>query len=260
MTLTAPLARALRRWRRPVDDLLGPIPRPPWAPAGNMRDVLARQWIHGRGVEIGPLCCPLFVPRDAHVTYIDKWNEPALREQLREHPDLCRRPIVPTDVLDDGVTLRTVATESQDFVIANHFIEHVQDPIGVLRRHLDVLRPGGVLFLGVPDKRLTFDVRRPATPLEHLFRDHDEGPAWSFLDHVREYAELVEQQQGENLEARVAALAAQGEPSIHFHVWTLDDFAEFLVGLRQRLGWRFDIEALLLHRLMGEMLCVLRKP
>ena len=87
MTLTAPLSRALRRWRGPVDDLLGPIPRPPWASAGNLRDVLARQWIHGRGIEIGPLCCPLFVPRDAHVTYLDKWNEAALRD-LGPHPRL----------------------------------------------------------------------------------------------------------------------------------------------------------------------------
>ena len=72
-------------------------------------------------------------------------------------------------MIDDGETLATVPDSPRDFVIANHFIEHTEDPIAhAAATTLRVLRPGGVLYMAVPDKRFTFDVDRPVTPLEHL--------------------------------------------------------------------------------------------
>ena len=41
-------------------------------------------------------------------------------------------------------------TKAEDFIIANHFLEHAQDPIRTIKRHLEVLKPGGVLFLYLP--------------------------------------------------------------------------------------------------------------
>ncbi|MBY0526477.1 MAG: class I SAM-dependent methyltransferase [Gemmataceae bacterium] len=251
-----PLARLVGRG---PDLLVGPVPRPPWAPAGNPRDSLSRQFIRGHGIEIGALNCPLFVPRGVQVTYIDRWDTTTLREQLRDHHDYSRRPLVPVDRVDDGETLATLPTESQDFVIANHFIEHVPDPIRTIRRHLDVLRPEGILFLAVPDRRWTFDRKRQVTSLEHLHRDYEEGPEWSFLDHVREWAELVENRTGSDLEARIAALAAQGRPNIHYHVWTLHQLMELLPHLRKRLALGIDIEAVVHNQFMGEAIAVLRR-
>jgi len=31
------------------------------------------------------------------------------------------------------------------------FIEHFDEPVGVVVRHLDLLKPGGILLLGVPN-------------------------------------------------------------------------------------------------------------
>jgi SAM-dependent methyltransferase len=257
LRLTQRLARLYRRFRG-KSPLVGPISRPPWSPPGNLRDHLAREFIRGSGLEIGALYNPLFVPPGVRVTYVDRYPVAELRAQLAGHSHLRAVPLVPVDLLDDGETLGRVADASQDFVIANHFLEHAQDPVGTLRRHLQVLRTGGVLFLAVPDKRLTFDAPRPVTPLEHLYRDHEEGPGWSYLMHVREWAEHVERHGGAALEARVAQLAAENPP-IHFHVWTQEGLAEFLLDVRRRPALPFDVEAVVLNRVFLESICVLRK-
>ena len=42
-------------------------------------------------------------------------------------------PMLPcVDVVDDAQTLATFPDESVDFVIANHVLEHLEDPIGAL--------------------------------------------------------------------------------------------------------------------------------
>ena len=97
-----------------------------------------------------------------------------------------------------------------------------------------------MLYLAVPDKRLTFDRRRPVTALEHLYRDYHDGPAWSYMDHVREWASLVANLEGEAAEAETRRLGAN-QYSIHFHVWTQNELLEFLVDIRKNLALPFDI-------------------
>jgi SAM-dependent methyltransferase len=216
-------------------------PRPPAAPAADRRVWLAREFLRGSGLEIGALHNPLWLPPGVTVRYVDRLPVAELR---RHYPELGHLPLVDVHVVDDGETLATVGPASQDFIIANHFLEHTQDPIGTIRRHLDVLRPGGILYLAVPDKRWTFDVRRPVTPLAHLYRDHEDGPAASYLGHVREWAALVDGLGGEALEERVRRLVEMNY-SIHFHVWTERELLELLVNLRERLRLPFDVRAML---------------
>jgi SAM-dependent methyltransferase len=105
-------------------------------------------------------------------------------QELREHyPELNGLPLEEVDILDDGERLGTISDGSLDFVIANHFLEHCKDPLLTLSYFARVLRPGGIVYLAVPDKRHTFDVDRPVTSLDNLFRDHTEGlrpSSWSF--------------------------------------------------------------------------------
>jgi SAM-dependent methyltransferase len=200
--------------------------------------VLARNYLAGDGIEVGALHNPLPVPRTCRVRYADRMTVAELRKQ---YPNLDGLPLVPVDVVDDGERLATVPDGSQDFVIANHFLEHCQDPIGALTNFFRVLRPGGVLYMAVPDKRFTFDAKRPVTTLDHLRRDHAEGPDWSRAGHYDEYARLAHGC-GTDEEARgvAADMLARGY-SIHFHVWTQKELLELFLSLKDDLGFDFEV-------------------
>ena len=102
-------------------------------------------------------------------------------------------------------------------------------------QHTRVLRPGGVLFLANPDPRETFDRDRPLTTIEHLARDHRDGPAISRQEHYDEWVRVVERAPEPEVAARSAALR-DASYSIHFHVWTPSVFAELVSPLRPRGG------------------------
>lgn len=52
-----------------------------------------------------------------------------------------------------------------DFAIAAQVMQYLPNPLGWFRGIYDVLRPGGVLNLSLPDRRFMFDVRRPPSTL-----------------------------------------------------------------------------------------------
>ena len=103
---------------------------------------LAAIYLRGDGLEIGALHQPLPVPRSAHVKYVDRMSADDLR---RQYDEISYLPFVETDIIDNGEELRTIADESQDFVVANHFIEHCQNPVKTLKNVIRVLKRGGVL-------------------------------------------------------------------------------------------------------------------
>jgi len=216
------------------------------------RKAIAGAYLRGSGLEIGALHNPLKVPPAARVRYVDKLGDSDLR---REYPELKDKDLVHVDIVDDGETLATVADGSQDFVIANHFVEHCENPIAAVGNMLRVLKTGGFLYLAIPDKRFTFDRDRPVTSIEHLMRDYQEGPAWSRRAHYEEWARLVDkiadpagrERQVETLLARRAA--------IHFHVWTQAELVDLVAALRRL--WSFDIE--LMFKRDNEVLFILRK-
>ena len=218
------------------------------------RGYLASIYVKGTGLEIGALHSPHPMPMwGGKVTYVDRMDVEGLR---KHYPEMADQGLVEVDVVDDGEKLTKFGPESQDFVIANHFLEHTQDPIGTIKRHLEVLKPGGILFMAIPDKRHTFDLPRPVTTLEHLYRDHEQGPEWSYMDHMRENVEVVGKMTGAYAEAEIKRLV-DTQYSIHFHVWTHNELLEMLVDIRRKLALPFDIEAAMQNGV--ESLIVLKK-
>ena len=200
-----------------------------------VRRRVAVKFLRRDGIEIGALNEPLWLPDGVRVRYVDRMSLEQLRDQ---YPELHEKPVVAPDIVDDGETLGSFADASLDFIVANHFIEHCQDPIGTIGQHLRVLRDGGILYLAVPDKRRTFDIGRPLTTLEHLVLDHREGPARSRWDHYLEWAIATEGQGG----ARALQLAEQ-DYSVHCHIWTPDTFLAFLSHCRTEIGLPFELAA-----------------
>jgi len=131
-------------------------------------------------------------------------------------------------------------------------LEHVEDPITALEHQLRVLRPGGILYLTLPDARYSCDSPRQRTTVQHLLRDHREGPEVSRGGHYEECARLIEGHNGESLDLRVREMEAEGLRP-HFHVWEPITFAGFLAAL----DLPFSLE--LLQASVGEFLVVLLK-
>ena len=216
-----------------------------------LRRVIAGLYIRGDGIEIGALSHPLRVSRRARVKYVDRMTASALKKQ---YPELGTAELTGVDIVDDGERLESIQDSTQDFVIANHFIEHCQNPIGTIRNMIRVLKREGVLYLAIPDKRHTFDVNRPVTPIAHLIKDDRDGPEWSKRQHYQEYARLVDKVQGDQTESHVARLMDK-DASIHYHVWKQTEMFELLLTLKK--GLEFDVDLVFRHA--NEVIFILRK-
>jgi hypothetical protein len=220
------------------------------------RAQFAACFLSGQGLEIGALHLPLAIPPHAGVRYVDRMPVEKLRA---EYPELAGWNLTPVDVIDNGELLSTIEEDSQDFIVANHFLEHCEDPIRAIATHLGKLKSGGVLFYAVPDKRYTFDFRRPVTPVEHMIDDHEQGPARSRSSHYDEWAKLVvvdETESPQETAARARSLEA-AQYSIHTHVWSQAEFLRLILHCRERFDEAFDIEAAARQGI--EFVVVLRK-
>jgi glycosyltransferase involved in cell wall biosynthesis len=207
------------------------------------RESIAATYLSGDGIEIGALHNPLAIPPCARVKYVDRMP----KEKLFEHyPELRTLPLVDVDIVDDGELLKTVADSSQDFVIANHFLEHSEDPIITITNLLRVTKVGGVVYLAVPNMTKTFDCNRVETSLSHLINDHNLGIATSRRSHYEEWVSLVEPHFGRTYEDgiafnnRVEEIMGQ-KYSIHFHCWSVSGFKDFLNYLKDDCALPFAI-------------------
>ena len=182
------------------------------------------QYLWGRGLEIGALHRPMVRHDGMDIDYLDRHTAAELWEKYSELGDA---KIVDPDILDDAETLATVPSESYDFVIAAHVIEHMKNPLGSLEQWARVLKPGGLIYLVVPDKRATFDVRRVRTRLEHLVLDYLRPSRERDFEHFLEYVTLVDGRRGDHAFREAEKLAAVDHP-IHYHVFLPEDIVRLL--------------------------------
>jgi SAM-dependent methyltransferase len=102
----------------------------------------------------------------------------------------------------------------------------MSDPIGAILTWCRVLKPGGLLYLVLPDKRVTFDRARVRTTLEHMLLDHQRPSAERDFDHYLDYAVHVHRASGQPAIDEADRLLREGI-SIHYHVFLPSD----VVGL-----------------------------
>ncbi|MBV8906616.1 MAG: methyltransferase domain-containing protein [Acidobacteriia bacterium] len=192
-----------------------------------VRQGLARKFLSGCGIEIGALQRPLPVPEHCSVRYIDRMP---VSELLQQYPELGDLPLQQPDLIDDGEKLSRIAAGSQDFVIANHFLEHCENPIHTLLNMFRIIRVGGVIFLAVPDKRYTFDFARPSTDYETLKTTAQSGIRPDKMALYEEWVRYVMHHDSAT-DAQVVKLVAS-KYSIHYNVWNADELITFLCRAR----------------------------
>ncbi len=232
-----------------------------WLNHSTPHQSLVEKYLHGSGIEIGALHNPLQLPPSVNVKYVDRMSVADLRTH---YPELANEKLVNIDIIDDGEKLKTIADNSQDFVIARQFIEHCQNPILAIENILRVLKKDGIAYLSLPDKRYSFDAHRPVTDVDHLLRDYKEGPEWSRHDHYQEWAAFVNlgytEKPDPNSDPRIADETdrlMKMDYSIHFHVWTQTEVFELLPVLQKTLNFPFEVETFLSN--IGELTLILRK-
>jgi len=194
-------------------------------------------YLQGSGIEIGALDHPMIVPQGTNVLYVDHLDKDSLR---RHYPELKNVEIVDVDIVANIDRLDSAfPPNSLDFIILNHIIEHVDDPLGALIQFHKVLRIGGCLHLAVPDKRATFDRDRPRTLLSHCILDHEvsnelEREKRKML-HYKEWVAKVPQyypKQQRDYQGNLEQLW-EDRYCIHLHVWEPNDWPEIINYLNQ---------------------------
>lgn len=222
--------------------------------AKKVRPFATYRFLKGSGLEIGALHQPLKVYKGARVRYLDRLSSAELRSI---YPEFADKSQVGVDIVEDGETLRTIENASYDFVIASHMVEHCRNPIGAIENMLRVVRPDGILFLAIPDKRFTFDARRPVTPYDHIARDYREGPEWSDAQHYQESSHDMSEFRDETERRKRIAQFFAKRTNVHFHAWTQREIIELFLNVQRDFGFAFEIE--MLARNGAELIVVLRK-
>ena len=90
----------------------------------------------------------------------------------------------------EATALEPIKSESYDFVLSSHTLEHIANPLRALSEWKRVLKGNGILVLVVPHRDGTFDHRRPVTPLGHLIQDFEGDTTEDDLTHLPEILAL----------------------------------------------------------------------
>lgn len=213
-------------------------------PSYSVRKKLSFRYLRGAGLEIGALHNPLEVLPGVTVRYVDYATK---EENVRKFPLLDPARIVATDHLEDGCVLAGIPTASQDFVIANHLLEHASNPLQALLNWIRVVKSNGIIFITVPNVEKSFDCGRPITSLEHIIDDYElvrTGRTKEFRErnreHYREFVEIsipnlhkvqpnlktYETESARN--SYIEKLIRESSDDAHFHVFTRASLAALL--------------------------------
>src|SRR6266851_166554 len=107
-----------------------------------VRRDLSLKYLRGRGVEFGAMNAPLEVAEGVAVQYADRVTADQLRITFPAASHI-RGP----DIISDLESMAGIDDNSQNFVIANHVLEHVQNPIRAIASMARVLRNDGVAYI-----------------------------------------------------------------------------------------------------------------
>ncbi len=190
----------------------------------------ARKWCKGIGVEIGAFDNPM---PGVNPIYIDKARE------------FAGKPVPHLDYIGSAYSL-PVFSNSIDYIIASHVIEHCANPVKALIELYRVIKPGGFIYIVLPDKTKTFDRDRPSTEVRHMLEDYANGIDDSDPTHIHDFIYGIdwkeiypespktgyEAQKSEHYNHYLDA-TSRGEPiDIHFHVFDSENTIELFERMK----------------------------
>jgi predicted SAM-dependent methyltransferase len=190
--------------------------------------VLFRLWLgsllKGKGLEFGAGANPFPVAMSSFTIYADRFSMESLSNSA--YPGQEVNCFVAPHVIADMSDLSAFGSNSFDYIVASHVIEHLSDPINAIVESHRILKKGGRLLLAVPSKDRTFDKSRPCTPLAHLVDDYERYDRARDLSHYREWFSLV--QPSNSNDDKMVNEAWECNADIHYHTWTVETFIQLM--------------------------------
>ena len=184
--------------------------------------------LNGHGLEIGALHQPSIIPSHCTIKYCDAHS----REEIIQYfPELNLQDLVKVDYICDldKTGLALFATEQFNFVILNHVIEHLANPIKAVQELFRITKLGGCVVISAPDKNFTFDNRRHITPFEHLLEEYQnnvtEVTDTHYLDFLQGVHPEVFKLSPTEQQIYFNRVKTRRE---HAHVWDSQAFGEFM--------------------------------
>ena len=240
--------------------------------------------LQGTGIEFGALHNPVpFNTTTSKVLYADRLSRNQAISAFPELQDVADQ-IVESDIIFnlDKDSMAGLKKYKPDFIVANHVIEHLVNPIRFLKETSALLPKDGKMLLTVPDKNYTHDINRKLTRYRHLAVEYLLGTRKLSNRHIRDYlknklpVESIHPRTVEYFEKHNLPLSYYSgnklplNPfsrhrlyhyhrlrSIHVHVWSHDSFSHFLRLANKNFKLGFE----LLNRsdAPGEAVFVLQK-
>jgi len=183
--------------------------------------------LRGNGLEIGALHSPAKLNNRCTTEYCDALSK---EEAIRQFPELKAKRFVDVNYLVDLDTdsLTLFSDAQYDFVIMNHVIEHIANPIRIIEDVFRVLKPDGRFVVSAPDKNFTYDRNRPLTSFEHLWSEYQAEVSAVTDEHYLDFLRAVHpatlvDPQGVDRHIEHARLRRE-----HVHVWDSSTFHSFM--------------------------------
>ncbi len=182
----------------------------------------------GHGLEIGAFHQPATIPAHCTIEYCDAQSK---AEVIRYFPELNINDLVEVNYICDldKQGLSVFEAERFDFVILNHVIEHVANPINVVKELFRVTKSAGYVVISAPDKHFTFDKNRALTSFAHLKEEYENNVTVVTDEHYIDFLQAVHpdvfKQGADKLPVHINNVRNRRE---HAHVWDSQSFSEFM--------------------------------
>jgi len=93
-------------------------------------------------------------------------------------------------IIADAIDLTAISSDSYDFMLSSHVIEHVANPIKALYEWKRIIKSEGYLAILVPNRKQTFDWKRPLTQFKHIIDDYKNNIKEDDSTHFEEIIKL----------------------------------------------------------------------
>jgi SAM-dependent methyltransferase len=132
----------------------------------------------------------------------------------------------------DGTSLTPIKSGNYDCFLASHCLEHIANPLRALAEWRRILTTGGLGLILLPHKEVTFDWRRPVTPLAHMVADLQRGVEEDDSTHFEEIMslhDLSKTPEYRDLDAfRARCFANHTQRAMHQHVFITQSAIELV--------------------------------